>query len=174
MVELADENDNSPSLELLESQISVFEGRVVEPFLFKVRDADGPLAGLGNEVRLAGPLADQFRLDRLTARVFNVVLTGAVPNGVHRLRLELLEEGHLVHLVDVKLDVSGEPPVRFLRPKFKRRVMAAGLRKGKQVLRLELADGQREQLDFVLLEGNPGWLTLDPLTGRLLVADLPE
>ncbi|RCN41820.1 hypothetical protein ANCCAN_12199 [Ancylostoma caninum] len=168
-IDVLDVNDNPPHLEASDSFIRLSNNRLIMPFLVQVMDDDGP-ASNNNHLSLSGSGANFLALSKLSEGLYQVEVVGFAPAGIHQLEISV-SDGESSDTVPVEVQVqNSRSHARFRRSKYSRTITADKVHEGNQLLQVELEGVPIDEARFVILQGNPGWLSIDDYGGRIGMA----
>ncbi|EYC09200.1 hypothetical protein Y032_0061g3205 [Ancylostoma ceylanicum] len=172
-IDVVDVNDNPPRLEASDNFIRLSNNRLIMPFLVQVMDDDGPSANK-NHLSLSGSATNFLALSKLSEGLYQVEVVGFAPAGVHQLEISV-SDGESSDTVSVEVQVqNSRSHARFRRSKYSRTITADKVHEGNQLLQVELEGVPIDEARFVILQGNPGWLSIDDYGGRVGVAKFIE
>ncbi|KIH65922.1 hypothetical protein ANCDUO_03750 [Ancylostoma duodenale] len=168
-IDVLDVNDNPPRLEASDNFIRLSNNRLIMPFLVQVMDDDGP-ASNKNHLSLSGSGANFLALSKLSEGLYQVEVVGFAPAGIHQLEISV-SDGESSDTVAVEVQVqNSRSHARFRRSKYSRTITADKVHEGNQLLQVELEGVPIDEARFVILQGNPGWLSIDDYGGRIGMA----
>ncbi|RCN43004.1 hypothetical protein ANCCAN_10963 [Ancylostoma caninum] len=168
-IDVLDVNDNPPRLEASDSFIRLSNNRLIMPFLVQVMDDDGP-ASNNNHLSLSGSGANFLALSKLSEGLYQVEVVGFAPAGIHQLEVSV-SDGESSDTVPIEVQVqNSRSHARFRRSKYSRTITADKVHEGNQLLQVELEGVPIDEARFVILQGNPGWLSIDDYGGRIGMA----
>ncbi|KAK0400013.1 hypothetical protein QR680_003311 [Steinernema hermaphroditum] len=174
-IHVNDKNDNGPKIDLSDDVLRISNGELLAPFVFKVTDADliprftietdGSAAGFLEVSKVSGGL-HQIRPKIANipfAGNFELELTAKDPSN------EVSPDKKIVK-VQVKNTIS---KAHFRRARYERTITTEKIHKGNPLVQLELEGVPIDTVRFVILNNNPGWLSIDDYGGNVFVGDTP-
>ncbi|VDM67002.1 unnamed protein product [Strongylus vulgaris] len=168
-INVQDVNDNGPRLEISDNHIRLSNNRLIAPFLVQVLDGDSPSANK-NHLALSGSAASFLSLSKVSKNLYQIDVTGFAASGNHNLEITVSDSKSSDKVaVDVQVQNS-RSHARFRRTKYSRSVTADKIHEGNQLLQVELEGVPIDEARFVILQGNPGWLSIDDYGGRVGIA----
>ncbi|CAJ0602485.1 unnamed protein product [Cylicocyclus nassatus] len=168
-INVQDVNDNQPHLEVSDNHIRLSNNRLISPFFVQILDGDSPAAS-ENRLSLAGSAAGFLGLSKISENLYQVDVIGFAPSGKHELEITVSDD---VFSDKVTVNVQAQNSrshARFRRPKYTKTVTADKIHEGNQLLQVELEGVPIDEARFVILQGNPGWLSIDDYGGRIGIA----
>ncbi|VDN34405.1 unnamed protein product [Cylicostephanus goldi] len=168
-INVQDVNDNQPHLEVSDNHIRLSNNRLISPFFVQILDDDSPTAS-ENRLSLAGSAAGFLGLSKISENLYQVDVIGFAPSGKHDLEITVSDD---VFSDKVTVNVQAQNSrshARFRRPKYSKTVTADKIHEGNQLLQVELEGVPIDEARFVILQGNPGWLSIDDYGGRIGIA----
>ncbi|XGW29499.1 hypothetical protein V3C99_008936 [Haemonchus contortus] len=183
-VKVQDVNDNQPRLQGSDKFIRISDNRLIMPFVvethwnlypfdlnmsFWVIDADEP-ATSKNRLTLSGSAASFLDVKEISTNLYQVDVIGFAPVGHHQLEFTVTD-GDSSSTLTVEVQVQNtKSRAHFRRTKYTRSINAEKVHQGNQLLQVELEGVPIDEARFIILHGNPGWLTIDDYGGRVGVA----
>ncbi|KAK6043178.1 hypothetical protein COOONC_19316 [Cooperia oncophora] len=168
-VKLQDVNDNQPRLEASDNFIRLSNNKLIMPFIVQVLDPDEP-ASNKNHLTLSGDAASFLGVKEISTNLYQIDVIGFAPTGHHQLTFTV-SDGESSSDLTVEVQVqNSRSHAHFRRPKYLRSITADKVHQGNQLLQVELEGVPIDEARFVILQGNPGWLSIDDYGGRVGVA----
>ncbi|WKY05512.1 hypothetical protein Q1695_006042 [Nippostrongylus brasiliensis] len=170
-IKVEDVNDNVPRLEASDSFIRMSNNKLIMPFIVQVLDEDEPLSNK-NHLTLSNSAASFLALKEIAPNLYQVDVVGFAPGGHHQLDVTVSDEKSSSSLtIEVEVQNS-HSRAHFRRSKYSRSITADKVHHGNQLVQVELEGVPIDEARFVILQGNPGWLSIDDYGGRVGVAKL--
>ncbi|KAK6012419.1 hypothetical protein OSTOST_22435, partial [Ostertagia ostertagi] len=132
-------------------------------------DADEPTSNK-NHLTLSGSAASFLGVKEISANLYQIDVVGFAPTGHHQLEFTV-SDGESSSELTVEVQVqNSRSHAHFRRTKYSRSITADKVHQGNQLLQVELEGVPIDEARFVILQGNPGWLTIDDYGGRVGIA----
>uniref|UniRef100_A0A1I8A9S2 Cadherin domain-containing protein n=1 Tax=Steinernema glaseri TaxID=37863 RepID=A0A1I8A9S2_9BILA len=174
-IHVNDKNDNGPKIGLTEDVLRISNGELLAPFVFTVADADlmpsyvietdGSAGGFLEISKVSDGL---YQIKPKLANIpsagnFELELTARDPSNETGADKKTIK-------VQVKNTIS---KAHFRRPRYERTITSEKVHKGNPLVQLELEGVPIDTVRFVILNNNPGWLSIDDYGGNVFVGDTP-
>ena len=114
----------------------------------------------------------------VSANVYRIQVSGIPEIGGYMLNIHAKDEGNKKLKTDQKslkievLNTAGKSG--FSRPRYERKIAADKLHKGNPLVQLQFTGEAVENIQFIFLDGNPGWLSIEDFGGNVFVGDVPK
>ncbi|PIO68023.1 cadherin domain protein [Teladorsagia circumcincta] len=168
-VKVQDVNDNQPRLEASDNIIRLSNNKLIMPFIVQVLDADEPTSNK-NHLTTSGSAASFLGVKEISANLYQIDVVGFAPAGHHQLEFTV-SDGDSSSELTVEVQVqNSRSHAHFRRTKYSRSITADKVHQGNQLLQVELEGVPIDEARFLILQGNPGWLTIDDYGGRVGIA----
>ncbi|VDM50586.1 unnamed protein product, partial [Toxocara canis] len=171
-----DRNDNGPSIHLTQNEIRISDGKFVRPFAVKIRDPDTAPFNV-NDVSTDGNASTFISLERIHNDLYMARLSSLPTAGNYQLEIIARDPAGLnppnMALVDVNV-LNTITKAHFKRPRYERTVNSEKLHKGNPLVQPEFEGAPIENVRFVTLRDDPGWLMIDEYSGNVFVGDVPR
>ncbi|KAK6747226.1 hypothetical protein RB195_000442 [Necator americanus] len=168
-INVQDVNDNRPRLDASDNFIRLSNNKLIMPFLVQVVDADAATTN-DNQLSLSGTAASFLALSKISENLYQINVVGFAPHGVHQLEISVSDEKSSDKII-VEVQVQNtRSHAHFRRQKYSRSITADKIHEGNQLLQVELEGVPIDEARFVILHGNPGWLSIDDYGGRVGIA----
>uniref|UniRef100_A0A1I7XRX5 Cadherin domain-containing protein n=1 Tax=Heterorhabditis bacteriophora TaxID=37862 RepID=A0A1I7XRX5_HETBA len=168
-INVRDVNDHPPSLYLSDSIIRIYNNALLLPFVIQVRDEDSNTAK--NELSIDGSASHFLGLKDISDGLYQVDLIGFAPVGRHHLNIQVtdgLSEYKKIVTVEVQ---NSHSQAHFRNAKYERTITIDKIHPGNALLQVELEGIPIDEARFVILQGNPGWLTVADYGGRVSITE---
>ncbi|VDO23090.1 unnamed protein product [Heligmosomoides polygyrus] len=170
-IKVEDVNDNRPRLEASDNFIRLSNNKLIMPFILQVIDEDEPTSNK-NKLSLSGTAANFLAVKEISPNLYQADVVGFAPSGHHQLEVTVSDEVSTSSL-DLEVHVqNSRSRAHFRRTKYSRSVTADKIHQGNQLVQVELEGVPIDEARFLILQGNPGWLSIDDYGGRVGVAKL--
>uniref|UniRef100_A0A0R3S1B5 IgGFc_binding domain-containing protein n=1 Tax=Elaeophora elaphi TaxID=1147741 RepID=A0A0R3S1B5_9BILA len=171
-----DRNDNGPMLETSQDEITISNGRLIKPFIVKVKDNDVAPHNI-NEISIDGTASAFISLEKVRDNIYYGRLWSLPAAGIYQLIITARDPD--ANIPEQKITVNVQvlntvAKAHFKRAKYERTVNTEKLFKGNPILQPELENAPVDALRFILLRDDPGWLSVDEYTGNVIVGDVPR
>uniref|UniRef100_A0AC35EVR3 Cadherin domain-containing protein n=1 Tax=Panagrolaimus sp. PS1159 TaxID=55785 RepID=A0AC35EVR3_9BILA len=177
VVNVNDINDNSPSLTFPDKTVKIQDGRVLEPFLLKINDKDSNDVN-HNIIIFVGSAAKFLSPELVSSNVYRIQISGVPEIGGYILDIvakdlsnKELKESRKSLKIEV-LNSAGK--ARFAHARYERKISFDKLHTGNPLIQLQFNGEAIENIQFVFLDGNPGWLAIEDFGGNVFVGDVPK
>uniref|UniRef100_A0A914I7F1 Cadherin domain-containing protein n=1 Tax=Globodera rostochiensis TaxID=31243 RepID=A0A914I7F1_GLORO len=184
-VRVRDVNDNPPRLQLFSDEILVVNGnlRGGAPFVIAVSDMDSAPENRFNALLLAGNMSKYFKLHQFAdsdALLFGIMLKAGVKlmeEGIYELELVVADGLGQRDMKTVPVRVTDNlQPYRFTSSFYSRSMPADRIYTGTPIVRLQLKHSPPSTVvvNYLISDGNPGWLSVEPFVGNVFAANIPK
>ncbi|KAI6200493.1 Fat-like cadherin-related tumor suppressor-like protein [Aphelenchoides besseyi] len=175
-VSIVDVNDNGPILELFDNDLTIRNGEITAPFLFSVNDADEE-KNRNNTVELSNEAAQFLSAEQISNQMYRLHVAQSVTAGSYFLDIAAKDQKgeNLSQKARVKVTVMDTAQkAHFQRSRYDRTIGADKLQKGTSLVQLQLDGIVADMIRFVILDGNPGYLTVEKFSGNVYIGELPS
>ncbi|KAI3421312.1 CA [Globodera pallida] len=184
-VRVRDVNDNPPRLRLFSDEIVMVDGnlRGGAPFVIAVSDMDSEPENRFNALSLAGNMSKFFKLhqfDDTDGLLFGIMLKVGVKlmeEGIYELELVVADGLGQRDMKTVPVRVTDNlQPYRFTSAFYSRSMPADRIHTGTPIVRLQLKHSPPSTVvvNYLISDGNPGWLSVEPFVGNVFAANIPK
>lgn len=161
-IDVIDENDHSPMIELLETELRIINGVIHRPFVFIVHDGDSNHHS-NNSVAISGDIASSFELNQMTRTMYNIKLIREVPEGKSDLFLIVIDNNDDKFTQKVKVTVNNfnkTTVFKFDQLKYDFMVNMSQLYYGNVIGSIGY-EGKSEEVELILVGDDLKWVALN-------------
>ncbi|KAL3088836.1 hypothetical protein niasHS_009128 [Heterodera schachtii] len=185
-VRVRDVNDNPPELKLFSDEIVVVNGQLRggAPFMIGISDKDSAPENRFNALSLAGNLSIFFKLeqfDESNGGLFGVILkedgVKLTEEGTHELLLVVADGSGQSDTKIVPVRVTNNlKPYHFTNQIYNKSMPAHRIHTGVPIVQLQLKHPPPSTVtvNYLISDGNPGWLSVEPFIGNVFGANVPK
>ncbi|KJH49679.1 cadherin domain protein [Dictyocaulus viviparus] len=168
-INVVDVNDNRPQLKVFDESIRLSHNKLIVPFIVQVLDRDSPSLK-SNQLSLSASAANFLSFKEISENLYQIDVSGFAPSGLHELTIRVYDENSSDELT-VQVQVQNSPSTaHFRRSKYLRSITTDKLQPGNQLVHVELEGVPIDEARFVVLQRNPGWLSIEDYGGRIFVS----
>jgi hypothetical protein len=139
-----------------------------------VKDLDG-LKNQQHILELSNNGSEFLSLEQISSNIYQIQLLHTASVGSYILDIIVRDEqgNNPSQKTRVKVNVLGYVRrVLFRRQHYERTINAKNMQTGSSVIQLELDSNESDNIRFILLDGNPGWLTIEEYGGNIYMNEL--
>uniref|UniRef100_A0A0N4Z9I7 Cadherin domain-containing protein n=1 Tax=Parastrongyloides trichosuri TaxID=131310 RepID=A0A0N4Z9I7_PARTI len=167
---IINKDDNTPKVVLFGKEIKIANENMINQFLFTVTDDDGID---NNIVILKGDVSKHFSIFKAQDDgLYQIVFISLPPPGRSELSIVVKSKDiptkSIVKNISVKV-IADNHKARFRKDTYEMKLSGKNINKDEKITHLELEGVPIDSVDFYILEGNPGWLTVEKYGGEIKV-----
>uniref|UniRef100_A0A0K0F2Q2 EGF-like domain-containing protein n=1 Tax=Strongyloides venezuelensis TaxID=75913 RepID=A0A0K0F2Q2_STRVS len=167
---VSNEDETDPKLVLFNKDIKISNDKMLNQFLFSVKDDDGIES---NEILLEGDVSKYFTIQKAQDDgLYQIVYISTPPPG--KSELSIIVKGKnpskrsIIKNVAVKV-IDNIHKAHFRKDIYNIKMPGNKIIKDEKLVHLELEGVSIDSVDFCILDGNPGWITIEKYGGEIKV-----